>query len=36
VSGPDVVAMSTEYEVYNDETNPTIQIKIVSTEATVI
>jgi hypothetical protein len=36
VSGPDIVQMSTDYEVYNDETNPTIQIKIVSTEATVI
>lgn len=36
VGGPEIVEMSTDFEVYNDETNPTIQIKIVSTEATVI
>lgn len=32
VKGPDIVQMSTDYEVYSDEINPVIQIKIVSTE----
>lgn len=32
VEGPDIVAMSTGFEVYSDETNPPIQIKIVSDE----
>lgn len=36
VNGPDIVQMSTDFEVYNDETNPTIQIKIVSTESSTI
>lgn len=36
VSGPDIVQMSTDFEVYSDETNPVIQVKIVSTEATTI
>jgi tail tube protein len=36
VNGPDIVQMSTDYEVYNDEVNPTIQIKIVSTESSTI
>lgn len=33
VNGPEVVQMSSDFEVYNDETNPTVQIKIVSTES---
>lgn len=36
VSGPDIVQMSTEWEAEWDETNPPIQIKIVSTESTNI
>lgn len=36
VSGPDIVQMSTDFEVYNDETNPVLQIKIVSTESSTI
>jgi hypothetical protein len=36
VSGPAIVQMSTDFEVYSDETNPVIQCKIVSTEATTI
>ncbi len=33
VTGPDIVQMSTDFEAYSDETNPVIQIKIVSTES---
>ncbi|MEU0797177.1 phage tail tube protein [Amycolatopsis sp. NPDC005961] len=36
VGGPDIVTMSTDFEVYNDETNPTMQIKIISTESTTV
>lgn len=36
VTGPDIVQMSTDFEVYSDETNPVIQIKIVSDESTNI
>lgn len=36
VSGPDIVQMSTEWEAEWDETNPPIQIKIVSTESSAI
>lgn len=36
VNGPDIVQMSTEWEAEWDETNPPIQIKIVSTESTAI
>ncbi|WP_027930695.1 phage tail tube protein [Amycolatopsis thermoflava] len=36
VNGPDIVQMSTEWEAEWDETNPPIQIKIVSTESTNI
>jgi hypothetical protein len=36
LSGPDIVPMSTDYEVYNNEVDPTIQIKIVSTESSSI
>jgi hypothetical protein len=36
VSGPDIVQMSTDFEVYSDETNPVIQIKIVSDESVSI
>lgn len=36
VSGPDIVQMAPTFEVYSDETNPVIQIKIVSTESTTI
>lgn len=36
VGGPDVVAMSTDFEAYSDETNPVVQVKIVSTESTTI
>jgi Phage tail tube protein len=35
VSGPDIVQMSTTFEVYSDEVNPVIQVKIVSDEATL-
>jgi len=35
VSGPDLVRMTTEFEVYDDGTNPTFQIKIVSTDTTL-
>lgn len=35
VSGPDLVQMSTEFELYSDEVNPPIQIKIVSDETTL-
>lgn len=33
VSGPDIVQMSTDFEAYSNETDPVIQIKIVSTES---
>lgn len=36
VNGPDIVQMSTEWEAEWDETNPPIQIKIVSTESSAI
>lgn len=36
VNGPDIVQMSTDWEAEWDETNPPIQIKIVSTEASAI
>lgn len=36
VSGPDIVQMSTDFEAYSDETNPVIQIKIVSDESASI
>lgn len=36
VSGPDIVQMSTDFEAEWDETNPPIQIKIVSTETTAV
>lgn len=35
VSGPDIVQMSTDFEVYSDEVNPVYQIKIQSDEATL-
>lgn len=35
VGGPDVVSMSTDFEVYSDETNPPIQVLIWSDEATL-
>jgi hypothetical protein len=35
VSGPDIVQMSTTFEVYDDETNPVIQVKLQSDEATL-
>lgn len=34
VEGPDVVQMSTDFEAYSDETNPPIQIMIISDETT--
>lgn len=36
VGGPDIVMASIDFEVYNDETNPTMQVKIISTEATTV
>lgn len=30
VGGPDIVSMSTDFEAYSDETNPVIQVRIVS------
>jgi hypothetical protein len=36
VSGPDLVQMSTDFEVYSNEVDPVIQFKIQSTEATVV
>jgi hypothetical protein len=36
VAGPAIVQMSTDFEVYSDEANPVIQVKIVSTESTTI
>jgi hypothetical protein len=35
VSGPDIVMMSTDFEVYSDEVNPVFQTKIVSDESTL-
>lgn len=32
VGGPDIVAMSTDFELYSDEVNPVIQVKIQSDE----
>lgn len=32
VGGPDIVQMSTDFEAYDDETNPPIQVRIVSTD----
>lgn len=32
VGGPDIVMMSTDFEIYSDETNPVFQTKIVSDE----
>lgn len=36
VSGPDIVQMSTDFEAGSNGTDPVIQIKIVSTEATTV
>lgn len=36
LSGPDIVQMSTDFEAYSDETNPVIQVKIVSTESSSV
>lgn len=36
VNGPEIVQMASDFEVYNDESNPTVQIKIVSTESATI
>ncbi|OLE27973.1 MAG: hypothetical protein AUG44_08775 [Actinobacteria bacterium 13_1_20CM_3_71_11] len=36
VKSADIVGMATDFEVYSDEVNPVIQIKIVSTESTTI
>ncbi|MEV7684466.1 phage tail tube protein [Streptomyces bungoensis] len=33
VGGPDIVSMSTDFEVYSDESNPVIQVRIVSGDA---
>lgn len=35
VKGPDIVDMSTDFEVYSDEVNPVCQIKIVSSDVTL-
>ncbi|MEU8717480.1 phage tail tube protein [Streptomyces sp. NPDC048663] len=35
VGGPDIVAMSCDFEAYSDETNPPIQVRIVSADATL-
>ena len=35
VDGPDVVQMSTDFEAYSDETNPTIQVMIISDETSL-
>jgi hypothetical protein len=35
VGGPDIVAMSTDFEAYSDETNPVIQVRIVSGDASL-
>lgn len=36
VGGPDIVSMATDFEAYSDETNPVIQVKIVSTESSSV
>ncbi|MGV4984513.1 phage tail tube protein [Streptomyces sp. NRAIS4] len=33
VGGPDIVSMSTDFEAYSDESNPVIQVRIVSGDA---
>ncbi|MBY8342016.1 phage tail tube protein [Streptomyces spinosirectus] len=35
VGGPDIVSMSTDFEAYSDETNPVIQVRIVSSDTTL-
>ncbi|MCX3064204.1 phage tail tube protein [Streptomyces beihaiensis] len=35
VGGPDIVSMSTDFEAYSDESNPVIQVRIVSADATL-
>ncbi|MFJ9114481.1 phage tail tube protein [Streptomyces sp. NPDC102394] len=35
VGGPDIVQMSTDFEAYDDETNPVIQVRIVSADTTL-
>lgn len=35
VGGPDIVSMSCDFEAYSDETNPPIQVRIVSADATL-
>ncbi|HWU24078.1 MAG TPA: phage tail tube protein [Nocardioides sp.] len=35
VGGPDIVSMSTDFEAYSDETNPVIQVRIVSGDSTL-
>lgn len=35
VGGPDIVQMSTDFEAYSDESNPVIQVRIVSGDATL-
>jgi hypothetical protein len=35
VGGPDIVSMSTDFEAYSDESNPPIQVRIVSADATL-
>lgn len=35
VEGPDIVSMSTDFEAYSDETNPVVQVRIVSDETSL-
>lgn len=35
VGGPDIVSMSTDFEAYSDESNPVVQVRIVSADATL-
>ncbi|GHA01513.1 phage tail tube protein [Streptomyces echinoruber] len=35
VGGPDIVQMNTDFEAYSDETNPPIQVRIVSGDSTL-
>ncbi|MFD4343404.1 phage tail tube protein [Streptomyces coelicoflavus] len=35
VGGPDIVSMSTDFEAYDDETNPPIQVRIISEDTTL-
>ncbi|MEW2250392.1 phage tail tube protein [Streptomyces sp. NPDC006975] len=35
VGGPDIVQMSTDLEAYDDETNPPIQVRIISTDTSL-